>query len=536
MAWRRLPRGCLVGLLVALALAVAGVVLVRLALNPDNLRRLAESRLSAALGQPVSIGRMGVSLFPTPSVEGAEIRVGSGSAAAAPSVSLTSLRIVPRVSTLLSSRVVVDRVEVRGLSLRALRGKDGKWSLPLPSRSAPAQGAAGDGGGASDATSVDISRIAVEDASLLVVDEGQPPGASPAGLRHVSAVMVVQGGTARLESLSGAIGGSTIAGSGSASADGLHLSLAWQSLKPADLPAVFALLGAEPPAGLSVEGEKPLALDVTVDAGGTVSATGQLSASKLTFGTLTLTSLASPLRLASDRLSLDPLTFHAYGGQQRAALSADIGAVPVAWSLRSATTGVDINQLLSANTSARDKVSGTARLDTDLRGTAAAPVERSVAGTIAIEIASGAIRNFPLLGALNSALGIGTAADQRDLRFDTLSGTLRVANGAMTTDDLVARTGELTLNAAGTLRFDLALDFSGTARFTRAVSDDLVRRFKHLGGLRNADGDIEVPFAVTGTASAPSFSVDVDKVLRRAAGKELNRQLNRQLKGLIKIR
>jgi hypothetical protein len=80
------------------------------------------------------------------------------------------------------------------------------------------------------------------------------------------------------------------------------------------------------------------------------------------------------------------------------------------------------------------------------------------------------------------------------------------------------------------------LDFTGTARFTRAVSDDLVRRFKHLGGLRNADGDIEVPFAVTGTASAPSFSVDVETALRRAAGKELKRQLNRQLKGLIKIR
>jgi uncharacterized protein involved in outer membrane biogenesis len=254
------------------------------------------------------------------------------------------------------------------------------------------------------------------------------------------------------------------------------------------------------------------------------------------FGTLTLTSLASPLHLAANRLTLDPLTFEAYGGQQRAALGVDLAATPVTWSLRSTATGVDIDKLLSANTSAKNKVSGTARLDSSLRGTAAAPVERSAAGTIVIDVAKGAIREFPLLGALNSALGVGGDASDRDLRFDALSGTLHVANGAMTTDNLIARTGELTISGAGTLRFDTALDLAGTARFTRAVSDDLVRRFKHLGGLRNPEGDIEVPFAVTGTAGAPSFSVDVQKVLRRAAGKEIRRQLNRQLKGLIKIR
>lgn len=532
MSLHRVPRGCLVALLLALVLASAAFVLVRRALDPDRIRLLAQSRLSAALGQPVSIGRMRLSLLPTPSVEGAEIRVGSGSPTAAPSVSLGSLNIVPRLSSLLSSPIVVDRVEVKGLAVRALRRRDGTWVLPLPTRDA-AGGAGDDAGGGR--TALDISRITLEDGSLLVVDEGRA-GADAPGLRRIAATMSVQGGAARLDSLVGAIGESTITGRGSASAEGLRLSMEWQALKPSDLPEVFRLLGAEPLSGLAIEGDKPLTLDVSVDARGAVKAEGRLAASRVAFGTLTLTSLASPLHMATNRLTLDPLTFEAYGGRQRAALGADLANTPVAWSLRSTMTGVDIDKLLSANTSAKNKVLGTARLDTDVRGNAAVPVERSVAGTIGLDVSKGAIREFPLLAALNSALGVGAAGSDRDLRFDTLSGTLRVANGSMATDDLVARTGELTINAAGTLRFDMALDLTGTARFTRAVSDDLVRRFKHLGGLRNPEGDIEVPFAVTGTAAAPSFSVDIQKVLRRAAGKEIRRQLNRQLKGLIKIR
>ena len=72
---------------------------------------------------------------------------------------------------------------------------------------------------------------------------------------------------------------------------------------------------------------------------------------------------------------------------------------------------------------------------------------------------------------------------KRDLRFDRLSATLHVANATMTTSDLVAVTGELTIAASGTLRFDQSLDLTGTARYTRAASDDLVRRVKDLGGL-----------------------------------------------------
>ncbi|MGE5359136.1 MAG: hypothetical protein ACM3NQ_08965, partial [Bacteroidales bacterium] len=84
--------------------------------------------------------------------------------------------------------------------------------------------------------------------------------------------------------------------------------------------------------------------------------------------------------------------------------------------------------------------------------------------------------------------------------------------------------------------FDQALDLAGTVTFTREKSDELVRQMKDLGGLRNSQGELEVPLTVTGTASNPSFSIQVGRVLGRATQKEVKRQLGRGLRKLIKIR
>lgn len=63
-----------------------------------------------------------------------------------------------------------------------------------------------------------------------------------------------------------------------------------------------------------------------------------------------------------------------------------------------------------------------------------------------------------------------------------------------------------------------------------------MRRAKDLRGLRNPQGEIEVPFVVKGTANVPAGSVQLQKVLRRAATKEAKRQVGRQLNKLPKIR
>ncbi len=62
--------------LLLLSVVAAGVLVLLIMLYSDVVRRGAQTRLSIMLGQPVSIGSLHVSLFPSPALAGAEIRVG----------------------------------------------------------------------------------------------------------------------------------------------------------------------------------------------------------------------------------------------------------------------------------------------------------------------------------------------------------------------------------------------------------------------------------------------------------------------------
>ena len=527
-------RGCLIVLLVGLLATVGGAIVVRRALDPERLRHIAEARMGEAIGQPVTIGTIGVSFWPTPSVEAGDIRVGSGKAIAgrAPSVDVRALRIHPKLSSIFSSPVVIDRVEVLGLAIRVRRDKDGHWLLPVT----PVPGG-GDGvRRAGKPSPVDVNEIVLRDGRVTFFSDapGTAAGVQEAAtIRDLVATVRLQEGVTTVESMTAALGGSLLTGQGSAGPGGLKFSLSWTSLSAKDLPEVFALLGAAAPRGLVVQGEKPLVLELTVDPGGAPAATGRIAADHASLGTLALTALDAPLRYSNRQLVLDPVTFNTYGGSHRGRITADTAAVPVTWTLDSSMDRVDVNRLVSANSSAKGAIDGVGRLRARLRGSAAEPVLQTVAGTVVTNVSNGAIHNFPLVAAVNAALKAG-AGDEKDLRFDNLSATWQVANLRAATSDLVATSGELRLTAAGRLGFDQSLDFNGRLAFSRAKSDELVRRVRELAAVRGADGEIEVPVTVTGTVASPAFEVDARALLLKAAEEELKRRLRKGLQRIIK--
>src|SRR5687768_4019911 len=113
-----------------LVLAVGAFVIVRSALDPDAIRGAAEVRLSAMLGQPVSIGRMHVSMLPVPAVVGSDIAVGPERERT--DLSLQRVRVVPRLRSLFSGPYIVREVTLEGLTVRVLReiGNGGGWRFP----------------------------------------------------------------------------------------------------------------------------------------------------------------------------------------------------------------------------------------------------------------------------------------------------------------------------------------------------------------------------------------------------------------------
>jgi uncharacterized protein involved in outer membrane biogenesis len=521
-------RGCLIVLAAAALVIIAGVVLVRRALSPDAFRGVAEEQLAAALGQPVRIGTFDISVLPQPLVTGGDIVVGDGRTDAAPALTIHEVRIVPDVASLLGGTVDVRRIELVQLALSIRRDAEGRWHFPF---------AMGDAGGAEPgAASVKIADVQLREGVIRIIDDVlRSPGGSAevVVIDRIAARLVDTGQARRLEGLTAAIGGSTINGSGSIGGDGFALQLAWQSLSTGDLPAVFALAAAAPPAGLRVEGEQPLALDLRVSPAGALSATGKLAASTVALDTLTVSEVTAPLRFDGRVLALDPVALRAYGGSTRGTFTADLGASPAAWRLQAAVSGVDVDAFLSANTSLRNKIEGTGNLRTDLRGKAGEPLDRSLAGTIHLTLTKGVIRDFPLLSTLNQALRVASTADG-DTAFDSLSGTLTAAGGRLRTDDLRLVSGDTTVRMTGTLTFAQHLELQGVAAISEQRSRELSAQWSDLSAQKNDRGEIELPFSVSGTTSQPHVAVRMDRMIERAAEKEIKRQLRRGLDRLIK--
>jgi uncharacterized protein involved in outer membrane biogenesis len=543
-------------LLVSVALVVVAVLLVaylvRRALDPETLRPMAEQQLSALLHVPVRIGALDLKVWPSPVLDGRDIDVGRQSNNAPPSLSVGGVHIVPVVSSLFSSTIVIEKVEIRNPRLNVLRDADGRWALPgpthvevgprpappapgpaasAPGSAAPATDGPGGPRGASPGPSIEVRSFTLVDGTVAVYDVGQ---STPAVT--IDALAAALQGDARsvsLRQIAARLGESRLSGAGTIGPANTALSLSWDGLKPEDMPKVFALLGVPPRPGVIVEGEKPLSVELSRK-GGTLDVTGTLAASRIVLPPLTLTGFESPFVYGSDEFTFSPLRFAAYRGAFTGRVGAAPGATPPTWGVDGTLEHIDIGEALAATTSLGRQFGGIGRVRLAVRGRRDLPVTTSAAGTVGLSLTSGVIRDFPLLASVNQALGI-TEGSGRDTNFDRLGATFTLASGTAATRDLQLVAGALTVNASGTIGLDShALDLTGTARFTREKSRELSQISPHVSGAKNANGEVEIPLTVRGTLQAPAVQVQVGKILENAARKEIERGIRRGLDKLLK--
>jgi hypothetical protein len=82
--------------------------------------------------------------------------------------------------------------------------------------------------------------------------------------------------------------------------------------------------------------------------------------------------------------------------------------------------------------------------------------------------------------------------------------------------------------------FDQTIGMNGKVLFSPAKSAEFVRSVRELSALRNASGELEVRFAISGNLAAPRFSIDVLGMARRGVENEIKRRLSDRLKDLFK--
>jgi uncharacterized protein involved in outer membrane biogenesis len=519
-----------VGVVVLLlaALTVAGLEALESGAGKDRIA----SALSSTLHQPVTIGAMSVSLFPTPALDASGIRVGGADSTAAPGVAIASLRVVPELASILPRHALTVRsVNLVGLVVSIRRTAAGHWLVPVPPvGSSPnrAKGSASSGG-------LVLGQLRIQRGALRVVDDSlRAPTGGPTitTITGLEADMHADSTGLTVPAFRGHLGLTDVTGAAQAGARGITFHLASASIDNHDLAALFALAGMQPYPGLAIAGKAPVDMTTTIAPDlATITVAGTASVDRLTFGTITLTKVATPFRYARNVLTLDPMTFSVYGGAEKGTVTVDLTGKTPAFAIRTAIDGLDVNQALSANTTMKNQLEGTGTLSANVRGsgTTQAAVERTLEGTATFALANGSVHNFPILDAIDRAMSLTEAASP-ELAFQKLSGSATLGGGRARVTDLALLTPDLTLAGGGTYGLtDDALDFRMLAQLSKPRSAQVVQRVSQASRLENDQGQIELPVTIGGTAGAPNFGVDVKSVATKQLKTEIRNQVGKQL-------
>ena len=303
-----------------------------------------------------------------------------------------------------------------------------------------------------------------------------------------------------------------------------------------DLAAVLGLAATDPPAFVTLPKPASVSLSIRIDRKKSrLSGTGSLRAPEISVDTLRLQNVETPIRTDGVRITFDPMTFSMYGGAHRGSVVVDLSKAR--WALDSKATGVDVGRFLAAYSGRDQHLDGTASATASLHAGITEPLPLAIEGRMQVTVVNGAIREFPLLAAINRALRLAEGS-ARDTRFERLSATLVFAGrnrqpadaylaGHVRTDDLVMLARDVRVEAAGRIGFDRSLNLGGLAVLSPERSAEAIQSVRELSGLRNSRGELELPIKIGGSMDNPSFSIDLKSVAVRSIQDELRRRLRK---------
>ena len=253
--------------------------------------------------------------------------------------------------------------------------------------------------------------------------------------------------------------------------------------------------------------------------------------------------------MTPDSIELEQLSGNALSGTFGLAGAYALGSggpVRLAGELR----GISLQQLVSVRGHASAyAIEGNGSLRLDLRGTTGGDLLRSMAGTMAVDVAGGAIRDFNLVNELLTRVSglpaltrmiadrikpkYGHIFNSNETRFDKVQASFRVSNGRADTDDMTIVAEDFGVRAAGWFDLDRNVDMTGTLRMSKRFSDDVAADVKEARYLFD-DGQLAIPFELRGKlgeAKPKPDTAHLTRLLERAAAGSAGQLLDKLFGG-----
>jgi AsmA protein len=306
-------------------------------------------------------------------------------------------------------------------------------------------------------------------------------------------------------------------------------------------------LAPAPPAAKPAAGAKPASppVAIPVDMLRALNMRGSLRVAQAVFAGVQFSGLRVGVDAARGRVHLAPLEAGLYGGQYKGDISLDASGLPRV-SFNDQITGVDFAPL------ARDwletnKVSGRGNLSVkaDASGKDSDAMLRTLNGSLALKVDNGALEGKDILYEIRRARALlkkeplPERTGPERTAFSQLAATGTIADGVVTSNDLLAATQVMRVNGKGSVnlvasQIDYRLDVAVLkAAEGRTLPPDLA----DTAGL-------VVPVRVTGSLGDPSIRPDLEAMVKAAVQQKVDEkkkeledklrdQLGDKLKGLL---
>ena len=296
-------------------------------------------------------------------------------------------------------------------------------------------------------------------------------------------------------------------------------------IAPSEIPEelreeYFGELLRDPPAGSLVAFETTMQGDLMK----TFQGDGKLTLSDFEIGTehrLPLNGEA-PLNLSVKRMMTNPAfdlvipdgSLTLGGGSWNGQAKLSYGNSAVQGSSSGRIADVDINEMMSALTSATDKISGTVAVPQyNLRfaGADADQIRNSLGGSGKLTLEEGEISAFNLLGTIqkhaDKLLG-GDSSEPGETEFTTLSSDFEIRNQQVHLTNILLDSSASDVTGQGHFTFEKELNFDLQATVQGALA-------AALGGKPNSEGTTvaSVPVKVRGTVDSPRVSPDIGRIV-----------------------
>ena len=237
-----------------------------------------------------------------------------------------------------------------------------------------------------------------------------------------------------------------------------------------------------------------------------------------------LEQLQSPLRYAPDELDFSQITARAGGGEMtgRFTLLPQTEDSPFTLSIK--FHDVQADRIVADAGGARGMVTGRLEGHLDASGTTADP--NALAGAGEIILRDGQVQQYSLLVALGQLLQID---ELRQLHFDQAQVKYHISPGVITIDELLFRSQNIRLSAAGTVSFEGKLHLESQLAVNEKMRSQLFRALRENFQPIDEPGYSAVSFQVSGTVGRPKTNL-IDKLIGRDL-KDLGTVINSFISG-----